>query len=222
MKPILFSTPMVRAILAGRKSMTRRVVNLKKEFEPVIDNRAAAHFTGERATCPYHIGQVLWVRETWQNVCEDCGDCTRKGFIYKADGDKGGACCPYEIKWRPSIFMPREAARIHLRVTDVRVERLQDIDNDDAIKEGCAGAPCDCLRLGRGWMGCESCMNTGWQEPPTVEFMQLWEHLNAKRGYGWDTNPWVWVYSFERIRICDMLPSEAITAGCILQSKGDV
>ena len=224
MKPILFSTPMVRAILAGRKTMTRRVEkDVTSEYDYWGMEKDFHVFGTHNNLYPalvkpqYQFGDILWVRETW--TIEKPERINDWQYVYRADDEVPNGYIP---SWRPSIFMPREAARIFLRVTDVRVERLQDIDNDDAIKEGCAGAPCDCLRLGRGWMGCESCMNTGWQEPPTVEFMQLWEHLNAKRGYGWDTNPWVWVYSFERIRICDMLPSEAITAGCILQSKGDV
>jgi len=190
-KPILFSTPMVQAILDGRKTMTRRVVKTTRDGIPTAagllveaDNDWCA---GRLIKPKYQSGDILWVRETWNEVFRPDG--THAHYIYKASSELE--------HWRPSIFMPKTAARIFLRVTDVRCERLQKIDIDDAIKEGCVGAPCDCLRLGRGWMGCESCMNTGWQEPPTVEFMQLWEHLNAKRGYGWDANPWVWVYTFE-------------------------
>ena len=204
MKPILFSTPMVGAILDGRKTMTRRVVKVEKPDEWQDFNDCRNECGSANVPCyiarlkateaigvmypKYDVGDILWVRETWMQA--------ERGYIYKNAE-------PYLVgkpTWRPSIFMPKDACRIWLRVTDVRVERVQDITNNDAIKEGCAGAECDCLRIGRSWMGCESCMNTGWQEPPVVEFMQLWEHLNAKRGYGWDANPWVWVISFER---CD-------------------
>jgi hypothetical protein len=216
-KGILFSTAMVQAIMDGRKSMTRRVVKVDKlnEWQAVNDCRKEwvkadvpcylARLKASEAIGvmypKYDVGDILWVRETWAKP-EDVSNYTfdpalKPGeYLFKADMTN-----PLDIagKWRPSIFMPREAARIWLRVTNVRCERVQEITDSDAIHEGCSGAECDCLKLGRGWMGCESCMNTGWQEPPTVEFMQLWDCLNSKRGYGWDANPWVFVYLFERI-----------------------
>ena len=188
-KPILFSTPMVRAILDGRKTMTRRVV----KPQPIANDQGVYWIN---PPYPFEPNNILWVRETvyFETFYRPAGE---GDWIYRADNIDYPTIPGH---WKPSIFMPKDACRIWLRVTDVRAERVQDITNNDAIKEGCAGAECDCLRIGRSWMGCESCMNTGWQEPPVVEFMQLWDDLNAKRGYSWDANPWVWVISFER---CD-------------------
>ena len=98
--------------------------------------------------------------------------------------------------------MPKEAARIWLYVTDVRVERLQDITEDGALREGAQGMRCDHAAL--GVYGCTDCMNTGWIEPPQVEFMQIWDAAVKKSDidrYGWDVNPWVWVIEFERCEI---------------------
>ena len=129
MKPILFNTDMVRAILAGRKTVTRRVVKPQPEKKPI-------HIPGEKYwlgcfagddVCrsinpPYHPGDTLYVRETWAPV-------EGGGYIYRAGF---GTDAPL---WKPSIHMPRETARIFLRVTDVRVERLQEIDDDGVIAE---------------------------------------------------------------------------------------
>lgn len=93
--------------------------------------------------------------------------------------------------------MPKAAGRLFLRVTDVRAERLWKINNEDALKEGFEGVPCS---HPAGSNACVDCMNTGWLEPPSIGFIMLWDKLNAKRGYGWEANPWVWVYTFER---CD-------------------
>ena len=164
-KPILFSTPMIKAILEGRKTMTRRAIN----GEP-------------GAVARYQPGDVLWVRETWLE---------HKGtYIYKAEGKHEALDAligaPF-FKWRPSIFMPAIVARILLRITAVRAERLKDITDEDAIREGIivhVPVPGD-------------------GEPmPRLQFRNLWDHLNAKRAggqYAWAMNPWVWVYSFERI-----------------------
>lgn len=153
MKPILFSTPMVQAILDCRKTMTRRVVNLKKfDADTFVDNGKIyrheqlqgmpdgsggfeiehEHVDITMFHSKYQVGDVLWVRETWQYYCLGEQD---SGFIYKASPEL------YHWKkesviWKPSIFMPKEACRIFLRVTNVRVERLQDISEDDAQKEG--------------------------------------------------------------------------------------
>lgn len=201
MKPILFSTPMVQAILDGRKTMTRRIINPQPLF-----------YTGRRyvfadEVCPkkwedcdniiktytYQAGDILWVRETWSPVYV-----TPKRFLYKADVELGigeGAGLP--VCWHPSIHMPREAARIFLRVTDVRIERLQDITVEDVIAEG---------------LPAENEIRN--PDPETHEgikswnlayaqhlFRELWDSINGKRGYEWNANPWVWVISFERATI---------------------
>ena len=182
-KPILFSTPMVQAIMDGRKTMTRRVCHILTLNYPkrAYPGETAEAYMKRWNTSPKHqIGDVLWVRETW------CQCATINGWLddvslygYKADYDR---VVPW--KWKPSIHMPREAARLFLRVTDVRVEKLQSITNEDGKREGVCGLCYDA--------------QTGDEDYDITFFKVLWDGLNAKRGYGWDTNPWVWVYTFER------------------------
>ena len=194
MKPILFSTPMVQAILAGQKTMTRRVIKpqtvthstsagmVEESLDAfVARNKKDAELLAA-ACSPYRPGDILWVRETWAPFGST--------YLYKANGGGAGGG-----RWRPSIHMPRKAARIFLRVTDVRMERLQAITDNDARAEGFEGVPCD-HPVGR--YACEDCMNTGYLEPPAIGFADVWDVLYNKRGYGWHANPWVWVISFER------------------------
>lgn len=222
-KPIIFSTPMVLAILEDWKIQTRRVIRFPNKLRPhwyhgpneeglhefmfgEIDpiNRMAIDWT-EAVKAPYKTGDVLWVRETFTQIrnietghidtfyAAEQKDYDTVSTTYLCDDD--GFETDRTIPWKPSIHMPREAARLFLRVTDVRVEQLQDITEFDAIKEGFPGE--ECHHFGRG--ACEDCNGTGWIEPPSVEFMMEWENLNAKRGLGWDVNPWVWVVEFERV-----------------------
>lgn len=220
---ILFSGPMVRAILDGRQTMTRRVVKPQPsrsindwtdDAEPgefVIyhgyphkltesrgrNKRALGELTPIKRKCPYgNPGDRLWVRETWQDYCPMWkGQWYRHGTqegiekdhrpVYKADDPSlwvrdGGS----PLKWRPSMFMPRWASRINLTITAIRVERVQDISGEDTIKEG--------------WnrdMDLFPNMNTS--DKALAWFRQLWDSLKLKSGYGWNTNPWVWVISFE-------------------------
>lgn len=208
-KPILFNTEMVRAILDGRKSCTRRIVKPQWEEcqnckyvhnEYIYDNLAENVYCAScgyplvpERRAPYQPGDTMYVRETWM----DYAGLT----MYKADCDK------YRLEslniagfgWKPSIHMPKEAARIWLKVTDVRVERLQSITVEGAIREGAEGEKCH--HTNAGAFGCTDCMNTGWIEPPQVEFMQIWDSTIKKSDldrYGWNANPWVWVIEFER------------------------
>lgn len=203
-KPILFSTPMVQAILNGRKTMTRRVIKPQPTYwddverlydkdsivgpefyNPTRVGKNGEEYPGDEVygiysdngeygcKAPYKPGDVLWVREAW------CPCATINGWLdavslygYKADYDR---VVPW--KWKPSIHMPREAARLFLRVKDVRVERVQDISAEDCEAEGY--------------------FETAPVEPrPRSWFSSIWDSLNAN---GWDKNPWVWVYSFERV-----------------------
>lgn len=198
MKPILFNTEMVRAIRAGRKTVTRRVVKPQPEERHVpgeigcyIYRGIPCGLDGMTNFALYRPGNILYVRETWGAWSRTIG--TPPALYYKADGDS-----PDGIAWRPSIHMPREAARIFLRVTDVRVERLQDITEEQAVKEGFEAIPCDhpC-----GYP-CTDCMNTGYLEPALLGFVEVWNSTikPADRTlYGWGANPWVWVIQFERI-----------------------
>lgn len=186
-KPILFNTQMVRAILDGRKSCTRRIVK----------PQPTAHYGAQCIKPPYQLGDILYVRETWSLRFDG------EKYFYKADKNTSREekrLLDYDdVRWHPSIHMPKEAARIWLKVTDVRVEHLNDMTNDDALKEGAEGTRCD--HAGAGAYGCTDCMNTGWLEPPILEFMQIWNSTIKKSDldrYGWNASPWVWVIEFER------------------------
>ena len=176
-KPILFNTEMVQAILGGRKSCTRRLVKYEPQgYFEVNENPVYIYDTDwnqGRIKPPYQPGDILYVRETFIQAAAHI-------FWYKADDkpwmSKG-------LRWKPSIHMPKEAARIWLKVTDVRVERLQEITEVQAQAEGCNSG----LLTG-------ACTARG-------QFEDLWNSTVKKSDldrYGWDANPYVWVIEFER------------------------
>lgn len=181
--PILFSTSMVQAILDGRKTMTRRVVKSPKWSEP---SRALVDFE-----CPYGwIGDRLWVRETWakppmltNKMLRDGADTWPK-CVYLADDVDIGQWKEWGWKVKPSIFMPRWASRITLEITNIRVERLQDITSADSIKEGMYSY------ANSQTIDCET-------RDPRDDFKILWDSINGKK-HPWSSNPWVWVISFRR------------------------
>lgn len=197
-KPILFSAPMVKAILGGRKTMTRRVVDPQftalwgqgiraghEDAYSIHVNIMADDGSWKWLKCPYgKPGDTLWVRETFAVNCVG-----GKDFVfYRADcgSDGDGA------KWKPSIFMPRKYSRITLRITDVRAERLQEISEADAIAEGLIQRP--------DWPDVQwACVNGNYWRDPRQAFRTLWDSINEKRGYGWHDNPWVWIVSFEKV-----------------------
>ena len=196
-RPILFNTEMVKAILDGRKTQTRRLC--KGQPQDGITSPEEMGYTA-----PYKPGDVLWVRETWQYIPESDTD----GFyVYAADREN-----PADWKWRPSIHMPRAAARLFLRVTGVRMERLQDMSEDDAIAEGYRG--CDAKHPVIYYPDCtaEPCWVTGyeciyeyWYCNHTLQEgfgRDIWDSTIKKADlpcYGWEANPWVWVIEFERL-----------------------
>lgn len=213
-KPILFNTEMVRAILEGRKSCTRRLVKPQpdeKHTYPlgfVIDSTekkevgcfgfAANEYGGsiQYVKPPYRYapGDILYVRETWKKA--------PNGYYYYEDWLRNDIADV--TKWHPSIHMPKEAARIWLKVTDVRVERLQEMKPVDVIKEGAYPDCWDCLNT-YGESGSQCCYGTEEQCSQCDEVMMEWEKLwtsTIKKSdldcYGWDANPWVWVIEFER------------------------
>lgn len=171
-RPIIFSTPMVRAILDGHKTMTRRVY---KSFGRFLYGQ---------------IGDHLWVRETFSDTYE-LGDYPGIPF-YKAtylQDWKGNDPSPetWDIKWKPSIFMPRQLSRITIEITNVRVERLQEINGKDAVAEGCGLHIPDCDLL-----------HFGGYKKAKDEFHALWDSINGKK-YPWLSNPFVWVIEFKRL-----------------------
>ncbi|MCD7725850.1 MAG: hypothetical protein LUI12_09955 [Clostridiales bacterium] len=211
--PILFNTEMVRAILDGRKTVTRRIVKFPEKK-------------------PYQFGDILYVREAWRvgawDICNQaiafdykdgtCGNLTYinsyelfKRLVNQSREDGRKAKCEYNgadfvwkkgespCRWHPSIHMPKEAARIWLKVTDVRVEQLQNITKEDCIQEGIYASNCnDCITP----FGCDGCPYEGYGEVDA--FVELWDSTikNIKKSdlerYGWEANPWVWVIEFER------------------------
>lgn len=197
--PILFNAEMVRAILDGRKRVARLVMkpsfgdscpNCNYIHNEFIYDKAAQNVYCARCgeslynggfpyKAPYHPGDILYVRETWTFHASAEG-----GIIFKAR-------CPEKLakvkKWHPSIHMPKRIARIWLKVTDVRVERLKDITEEQAQKEGCTG----------------EFIGTGENVTPIEQFAKLWDTTIKSKDnthYGRDANPWVWVIEFERCK----------------------
>lgn len=204
-KPILFSGPMVRALIEGRKTMTRRVVkvplhcpNTGCELTPGELNER--EISSVDTLCPYGgPGTRLWVRETWGRVSDS-------KIAYRADAAddyQWGAGKPSQgsFQWKPSIFMPRKFSRITLEVTAVRVERLQEISQEDATAEGIKAFTKD-GKLQKYWP-CDPCdgeLKNTWQDLPRTPrdaFQQLWDSINRKRS-PWKSNPFLWVITFKR------------------------
>jgi hypothetical protein len=212
--PIIFSGAMVRAILAG-KTQTRRVIKPQPkgwggEFQD--DGFGAWCIAGdqdysERIKCPYgKVGDHLWVRETWRIADESSATWTESGFVTVeyADGTTMKTDeCVWNDNWHqwwekyiksntrkghPSIFMPKWASRLSLKITGIRVERVQDITVRDVRAEGWPAE----RYLFPGVNESDKCMD--W-------FRKLWDSINGKRGYSWESNPWCWCISFRRVAI---------------------
>ena len=210
-RPILFNTAMVQAIMAGNKTQTRRIVKRsgntpdfykRNKFHKLVDqlNNKTALFAGFYKDsdvfmhegkevidalyfkAPCQVGDVLWVRETWQH--SECFDSSVENqYCYKEHDCDREMAEAFKIKWKPSIHMPRKAARIFLKVINVRCERLQDITDIQALSEGVKQN-----NLGDHLAGI-----------PIKTFAELWESLKPEAGYTWFDNPWVWVIEFKRV-----------------------
>lgn len=188
-KPIIFNTEMVQATLRGQKTCTRIIM------KPQL----TAHYGTQYVKPPCAKGDILYVRETWTRFeCWNCdgdeeGNCVKEPhisvlekqcgcYLYRATSEIGG-----DAKWHPSIHMPKEAARIWLKVTDVKVERLQNIDGKGCVKEGIEEEPLK--HVGEDFV--------------KGMFHDLWDSTINKSDidrYGWGANPWVWVIEFERCK----------------------
>ena len=195
MKPILFNTEMVRAVLDGRKTVTRRVIkqSTNKTFDPFWECYTDDNGKVVLLKAPYSPGDILYVREKF--ACDgfngyeftyvywtDVDDC---GRVVWGDDEKGEWAPSSDYRWRPSIHMPKEAARIFLRVTNVHAERLKEIGN--CIKEGIAPATHATAHMNE--------IDERWA------FAHLWDSTIKPADlllYGWEANPWVWVIEFER------------------------
>lgn len=179
-RPILFSSGMVKAILSGRKTQTRRVI----KPQSLLDRLTRVNACYE---CPYGApNDQLWVRETWWKWGG-----TDKKIGYRADESTnfvpaGG--------YRPSFFMPRCASRLTLEITDVRVERLQEISESDSVAEGLVSWPSEKESITHYGLAIADV----WEIDPRLTYKRLWDSINAKSGHSWDSNPWVWVIEFRR------------------------
>ncbi len=208
-KPILFNTEMVQAILDGRKTQTRRIIKSRhesgrfaicKNIDGQVEQICSLGWDEENVEkdiiCPYgHPGDALWVRETWQITDFLHPEDENYGYIYKAsENGRAWENNDDEWKWKPSIHMPKEACRLFLKIKDIRLERLQDISEEDAIAEGVEKIA--------------DYGNTGYKlytEPDAAysdidavySFESLWQSLNGPDS--WEANPWVWVISFKCI-----------------------
>lgn len=215
-KPILFNTEMVRAILDGRKSCTRRINKDANDyvvpdmdfFDPEKRTYAVHNYADKEhkiklsiaeRSCPICPGDILYVRETWHKYTKRVGDgenCHLAEFYgYKASVTNSEDA---NEPWKPSIHMPKDAARIWLKVTDVRVERLQDITPKDAENEGVGNLFYEDIGYSEKNYGTEVDPEYGIAKE---QFAWLWESTIKKSDldrYGWDANPWVWVIEFER------------------------
>ena len=192
--PIIFSGPMVRAILEDRKTQTRRVIKPQPEIvdkEPryrkntwaLWSDKIPKYKGGLIVSCPYgKPGDLLYVKETWRPIASS------EQLLYRADIYNVMAWDEFG-KWHPSIHMPRWASRITLEITDVRVERVQEISEENAIAEGMQGD------IYGEDMGISPRVDS---HSVRINFMDLWDSINLKRGYGWDVNPWVWVLGFKK------------------------
>ena len=214
-KPIIFSTEMVRAILEGRKTMTRRVVKPQPSHDVFVPDEGFIHCTEDGTICGQYLvlnppddacaevaefpvksrykpGDVLWVREAWCKN-ENPNSPNYGGYEYYADYE--GAHCQSLIKWRSPIHMPRKAARIFLKVKNIQVERLQDITEEDAEAEGAIDWICQQHNNGT-WI--DNAMRGAACAKPKRAFALLWNSIYEKH-FGWDQNPWVWVIEFEKV-----------------------
>ena len=172
-RPILFSAPMVRALLAGTKTQTRRIVKARDLEWMDVHQGLREPDNAER--CPYgQPGDRLWVRETFGHFERNENFAPGCEVFYRADGESLAV-----ERWRPSIHMPRWASRITLEVTGVRVERLQDISEADATAEGVSAIPDEMRRA-----------------TPRCDFQALWQSINGPDS--WAANPWVWIVEFRR------------------------
>ena len=209
-KPILFNTEMVRAILDGRKSCTRRLV--KHDVESVLNSPYhKAHpevedkqIISKLCNPPYQPGNILYVRETWGYPIALNSD---EQYVFRADEVAESGFKNDSHIWHPSIHMPKEAARIWLKVTNVMVERLQEIDEDGVWDEGFRFKPPCLTRVSADGHTCDldgPCTSSIKYCDMTMGELfgrELWNSTIKKSDldrYGWDANPWVWVIEFER------------------------
>lgn len=209
-RSIRFNDEMIRAILRDKKTQTRRPVKVQPNKDWYPYHRPDRQWTwcvngsgvsgGDTFQCPFgQVGDRLWVREAWKPTCQ-WGEPNNISYIrYRADSSRhviehtlGGV---QTDNWRPSIHMPEWASRITLEITDIRVERVQEINEADCVAEDCPATikigPPDCYSSQFG--------KTESSKSPIETFQAVWNNIYASKGFGFDTNCWVWVITFRRV-----------------------
>jgi len=247
-RPILFNAQIVQAILEGRKTQTRRIIKWPGKNKPAdirknpdndhwykdfiwsmrTYNGVWADYKNDRFLefCKQgKPGDRLWVKETWCDPSSEGypimyrAEC-ENGVYYWGCDDEGPVFVPEKnYKWKPSIFMRREYSRILLEIIDIKVERIQDISEEDAKAEGVESLDSEIEYENRDYTICPACGGTRLVnsigmgggvifdtdcfkcDTHKKRFMHLWESINKKRGYGWDVNPWVWVINFKLLEV---------------------
>jgi hypothetical protein len=208
-KPMLFSTPMVQALLNGTKTQTRRLVKFPNNYyggEVYPNGRFGLKFESKddcesqvfwRLNAQINIGDIIWVRETFKSTYTvDAND--REQFIYKTDSQDMLDFFEHS-KWKPSLFMPKRACRIWLKVTNVRCEPLQNISVLDSVAEGIEFKTHSVREVGMPKIVYKLYYaENHWDESPIISYWSLWDKINGKES--WAKNPWVYVYEFEVIR----------------------
>lgn len=182
-RPILFSTPMVQAILEGRKTQTRRIIK-DNLLQTCTDEYNELEFLIITSICPHKVGDVLWARETFVQQGLDSNN-----FVYKANHPEKDLSYRPLGGWKPSIFMPKEACRIFLKIKSIRVERLFKISEGDAIAEGVELYD---TNLYKDYLDERNSFSHA-----RISFDSLWVSINGIDS--WNKNPFVWVYEFEKI-----------------------
>lgn len=216
-RPIAMHVRSVQGILSGRKTQTRRSIRPQlpdADCDALCKGDHWVMLGGDSfvsVRCPFgQPGDRLWVREKhrFEKLSNFNGPDGGPGSGVRVEAAAGGRWSSINYdepdwcdvakheRWRSSTQMPKWACRLWLTVKDVRVEQVQEISTKDAMAEGCVGVRCRCIAKQPGW-GCTDCMGTSWEEPPQVEYHHAWDEIHAKRGFGWDANPWVWVVEFE-------------------------
>lgn len=196
-RPIIFTGESVRAILEGRKTQTRLVIKPQPKIvheiypDSSIETEKLFRSGDQRIHCPYPVGQRLWVKETW-GIIRQRKPHPIEHIFYRASSPDALS------KWKSSIFMPRDLSRITLEVTEVRAQRVQNISEEDARAEGIERRTE--YSVMRDTDIEEFSGNGVWTIYPQMAFKFLWDSINAKRGYSWEINPWIWAISFRKIR----------------------
>jgi len=230
-KPILFNTEMVTAVIAGRKTTTRRVIkpqpngrhrHIQMEYGYLVESlyERGLHRTVQKTTCPYgKVGDQLWVRERFCVGAIACGDHIAPDrepiYVGQCDGDNdyifyeqalSAGWGMDDVKWKPSIHMPRKASRVQLEVTRVTVEPLKSISSGEIVEEGAGFTQAEEDALYVDWEKSEHVGKLesldGWMDFKLHEkWRNLWNSINKARGFGMHVNPWVWVVSFKVLEI---------------------